>query len=304
MSDPAIMATADVIAAEGGLHIVHVPNNLPLIMVRRALEQAVGHGKSAYGFSFQNKKKLISFLSISKNQQEQANAFYKSCSPEDENQQTIIPLGRNCFDFFSSEGLLYLKTKLAKRNGMVCTCQQSVYSTLLPGQVESLIMLQQYVKRKDICFILFAQSEATPESIGCIELADEYLLLGRCEPYIGSVASFSVDPLNRRWLSGSVAGNVHMATIWEMNGKLTLKHDSFVSEKLQTRLIWMMKQYVFTGEQVSSATNKHRSTVWRVINGVYVPPPHILPPPEFITWQNKLLAGDDCADEPYDDYLS
>ncbi|MEN3373729.1 hypothetical protein [Dechloromonas sp. ZS-1] len=298
MSEAAIPATP-------GLHIVQVPSNLPLIYIRRALEQAVFAGLSAYTLGFEKSQRLIPFLSVSKNQLTQATDLYRNhFSSKEGEQPNVVLLGKNQFDVFSSEGMLYVTLKTGKPRGeTVCTMQQQIRSTFQPSQVENFIKLQTHAREKNICFIVFLQSDLAPDAIGCTELADEYILLSRCEPYVGAVTSFSVDSLNRQWLSGLAIGNVQMSTIWGIGGDTKLTTESFIHEKLENRLAWLARNVMVMGpDDVGKLLCISRHSVWRHEKQIFVPTPHILPDPKFIDHQLKFFACPDPMDEPPDDW--
>ncbi|MDD2740675.1 MAG: hypothetical protein PHV02_00240 [Rhodocyclaceae bacterium] len=288
-----------------GLHIVQVPSNLPLIYIRRALEQAVVGGCSAYTLEFEKSQHLVSFLSVSKNQHEQANALYRNNYASDEGElPRVVLLGKNQFDVFSPEGLLYVTLKTGKPSKKtVCTMQQQIRSTFQPCQVESFIKLQTHAREKEICFIVFLQSDLAPDAIGCTELADEYLLLKHAEPYAGAVTSFSVNSLNRQWLSGLAIGNLQMSTIWDIDGSTKLTTESFIHKELKHRLAWLARHVMVMGyDEAGKLLGVTRQTVWRHAAEIIVPTPHILPDHNFIDRQLKFSACPDPVDEPQDDW--
>lgn len=285
------------VPAEPGLQIVHVPENLPLILVRRAFEQAVLTGGNAYGLCFQHIKQLVPFLPISRNQQEQANELYGHLSGEGKALK-VLTLGKNQFDVFSNEGMQCVTMKMGKCPESVCTFQQQLRSPFKPSQVDSFITLRNRARDLKICIIVFLQTGQSPEAIGCTELADEYLLLSSCEPYIGSMTSFSVTPLSREWLRGTPTGNTYMSTIWEKEAGFDLQSESFVHEKLINRLSWISQQLLVGPEEAGKLLHVSRQTVWRQSTAIFVPSPHVLPTPDFVARQMNLIAGPNPDDDP------
>lgn len=285
------------IPAESGLHIVHVPENLPLTPVRRAFELAVLTGGGAYGLCFQHIKQLAPFLPISINQLAQAKELYGRLSSE--GNVKVRTLGKNQFDVLSNEGMQFVTMKMRNCPESVCsTFQQQLSSPFKPGQIESVITLRNLARNQKICIIVFLQTGLSPEAIGCTELADEYFLLSKCEPYIGAMTSFSVTPLSRVWLLGTPAGNTYMSTIWDKEGKFDLQTESFVHEKLINRLSWISQKLLISPTAAGELLHVSRQTVWRQASEIVVPSPHLLPSVDFIAEQMSLIAGPNPDDDP------
>lgn len=261
----------DISPFEPGLTIFAIfdPDLVP--DVRAAIEKlALCHSKKI-GVPFATIRLMVSQHSGGKRAVEQAKML-AAASPHvkgQAEQEFRVRGQRPGFRWTSPEGEYALLETVEEKHDCV-TFEQNISVPVTPATVNGLSRIRNAATNAGTHVIAFVGYRNSGDFSSLVEVCDEYAVVDECEHDPDAFLAFSVDfpalsNLNRLGIGKT------MCTVHRVGGLFRRVYTPYVSESLETRVMWIMRGHGKTYEEIGQELGKNASSVWRRLQGLPEP---------------------------------
>ena len=252
----------DLIVAEYGVIVIQMTTEKLLPEVRAAVEQSATQGSNNF-LSLSGVNSITSIYSGGVRRvalAEILNAANKSqaggINPE------IKVYGKGTVDWFSTAGISILKQHLDGSSDLVII-EQVLKGPATPAVADALLQLSYIARATDVRLVVVLSCPESLEKFGLSERVDEYIFVQECVPYPGYVTAYSIDDINLRLLNSLGFGKKSCYSKM-VEGKFQRRYEQYISDDLETRLIWLSIKDGKSDKEIADEFGKNRSSIFRM----------------------------------------
>ena len=252
----------DLIIAEHGVIVIQMTAEKLLPEVRAAVEQSATQGSDKF-LCLPDVTSITSIHSGGERRVSLAeilNAANKTQTGGID--PKIIVYGKGTVDWFCTAGISILKQHLDGRADLVII-EQVLKGPATPAVTDALLQLSYIARATNVRLVVVLSCPESLEKSGLSERVDEYILVKECAPYPGYVTAFSIDNINLRLLNSLGFGKkICYSKIVE--GKFQRRYEQYISDDLETRLIWLSVKNGKSDKEIADEFGKNRSSIFRM----------------------------------------
>ena len=252
----------DLIVAEYGVIVIQMTAEKLLPEVRAAVEQSATQGSN----KFLRLSGVTSITSIYSGGERRV-GLAKILNAANKSQQggidpEIEVYGKGTVDWLCTAGVNILKRHLDGSADLVII-EQVLKGPATPVVTDSLLQLSYIARATDVRLLVVLSCPESPEKSGLNERVDEYILVKECAPYPGYLTAYSIDNINLRLLNSLGYGKkICYSKIVE--GKFQRRYEQYISDDLETRLIWLSVRNGKSDKEIAAEFGKNRSSIFRM----------------------------------------
>jgi hypothetical protein len=247
-----------------GLTIYHVANQALVPHVRSVVGSLASEKSSVLGIPMpQNLQAVHSLVSGSPRQIEQSKLFAAASSHAAGGVICVkVCHAQKRLEWASNEGLQVLSRYIEEAKDCVLIIEQVIVGPITPEISHVLIRIGNAAKEAGawVMFLIVCTKEQQNSQLSGV--CDEFVEVALCEPEVGAYTAFSFDCIGISELNSLGIGKT-MCSVMRSDGGFQYRYDPFVSEKLDTRIMWTMRAQGIKLDEIGIPFKLTKSTVLR-----------------------------------------
>lgn len=165
------------------------------------------------------------------------------------------------FDYCSNEGFATLLPIINKANGWVIL-EQPITAPATPAFFAGLARIRNAATAKGVWVMMILTCPQPYEQPGLQQCCEELVEVTQCEHEADYQAAFCIDFINLRDLNAIGIGKTMCSVKWT-GGSIKHRYEPFISEKLELRVMWLLRKQGKSMEQIAKTLGTNKSKVSR-----------------------------------------